>query len=71
MDYALERFGDLRVYRRTKGSPKYYVMRETDAHTLEEFRQHKAAVKWAKANGQGLDVELGPRIPISSYDGNN
>jgi len=48
---SIKSFGDFTVYRRfhtDMGSPRYFVLRESDNRILEEFRQLRSAMKWAR-----------------------
>jgi len=48
--------GVMRVYRREqiqRGEKRYMVLRTTDDHFLEEFRQKRSAVSWALKNQAG------------------
>jgi hypothetical protein len=53
---AIHTYGIMTVYRRCwreYGLQKFFVLRETDGKTLEEFRRQASAVKWAKENAKG------------------
>lgn len=51
---SLAEFGGLTVYERGRWAqrerlPKYFVLRESDRHTLCEFRRLRSALVWAEA----------------------
>jgi hypothetical protein len=49
-------FGVMTVYRRTWNEPglrRYFVLRESDGHILEEFTTKLRAYRWARTNQNG------------------
>lgn len=51
----IKSFGDFAVYRRLGreiGLPRYFVLRLSDNHILEEFRRLQSAVDWADAQAR-------------------